>query len=124
MQKLYSSIFSANAIILGSPIYMGQISGQTKIFIDRLYAEFHPRFSPQFKEENGGKKLALVFTQGNPDKTIFETYYNYTKTMFQKLEFDVLNPLIIATGTRSIPVSENNELLFQTTRLGRLLCGL
>ncbi len=120
MQKLYASISTADALVLGSPVYMGQMSGQTKIFVDRLYAEFHPRFAPDFKDKNAGKKLALVFTQGNPDRTLFKPYYDYTKAMFQKLEFNVID-LLIAAGTRSTPASEDRELLSLAQGVGRSL---
>jgi multimeric flavodoxin WrbA len=38
MQKLYDAIERADALILGSPVYMGQMSAQAKIFVDRLFA--------------------------------------------------------------------------------------
>ena len=54
MQKLYNELAQADALVLGSPVYMGQMSAQAKIFTDRLFAQFSPRFSPYFKEN--GKK--------------------------------------------------------------------
>ena len=109
MQELYDALKNADALILGAPIYMGQMSAQAKIFTDRLFAHISPRFSPHYKEENAGKKLVLVFTQGNPDEKIFKTYYNYTKDMFQLLEFDVKD-VVVVTGTRSEVASERKEL--------------
>jgi len=100
MQKIYSALEQADAIVFGSPIYMGQMSGQAKMFADRLFAWITPRFSPRFKEEHAGKKLVLVFTQGNPDPEMFRAYYDYTKKMFQLLEFDVQKVQIVS-GTRS-----------------------
>jgi multimeric flavodoxin WrbA len=38
MQQLYKSIIAADCLVLGSPIYMGQVTGQMKNFFDRLYA--------------------------------------------------------------------------------------
>jgi multimeric flavodoxin WrbA len=109
MQKLYDALAQADALVLGSPVYMGQMSAQAKIFTDRLFAQITPRFSPQFKEENAGKKLVLAFTQGNPDSGMFQTYYDYTKNMFQLLEFDVKD-VVVVTGTRSESASERKEL--------------
>lgn len=57
MQKLYDALKQADALVLGSPVYMGQMSAQAKLFTDRLFAQITPRFSPHFKEENAGKKL-------------------------------------------------------------------
>ena len=109
MQILYRALDDADALVLGSPIYMGQMSGQAKIFTDRLFAQITPRFSPKFKEKNAGKKLALVFTQGNPDTTMFQAYFDYTKHIFQLLEFDVKGLHVVA-GTRNGPVHERKEL--------------
>lgn len=110
MQKLYGAIEHADALVLGSPVYMGQMSAQAKIFIDRLFARFSPRFSPHFKEENAAKKkLILVFTQGNPDSGMFQVYFDYTKKMFQLLEFDVREVLVIA-GMRNEPAHERKDL--------------
>jgi len=110
MQKLYCALEHADALVLGSPVYMGQMSAQAKIFTDRLFARFSPRFSPYFKEENASKKkLILVFNQGNPDSGMFQVYFDYTKNMFQLLEFDV-KELYVVTGMRNQPAHERKEL--------------
>jgi multimeric flavodoxin WrbA len=109
MQKIYTTLKDADALVLGSPVYMGQMSAQAKIFTDRLFAQITPRFSPHFKEENAGKKLILVFTQGNPDSDMFKEYFDYTKKMFQLLEFDVKGLHVIA-GTRKEAARERKDL--------------
>ena len=109
MQMIYASLNQADALVLGSPIYMGQMSAQAKLFTDRLFAQIIPRFSPRFKEGNAGKKLILVFTQGNPDQAMFKTYVDYTRDMFQLLEFDVKGLYIVA-GTRDRSACEREDL--------------
>ena len=109
MHKIYDALKQADVLVLGSPVYMGQMSAQAKIFTDRLFAQITPRFSPRFKGENAGKKLVLVFTQGNPDPGMFQVYFDYTKNMFQLLEFDVKGVHIIA-GMRSEPAHERKDL--------------
>lgn len=109
MQKLYDALAQADTLVLGSPVYMGQMSAQAKIFTDRLFAQITPRFSPHFKEENAGKKLILAFTQGNPDAGMFQLYFDYTKSMFQLLEFDVKDVVAVA-GTRSESAHERKDL--------------
>jgi multimeric flavodoxin WrbA len=109
MQKLYVAIEHADAIVLGSPIYMGQMSAQAKIFTDRLFAVISPRFSPHYKEKAVKKKLILTFNQGNPDSSMFQSYIDYTKHMFQLLEFDVKEVPVI-TGMRNGPAHERKDL--------------
>ena len=38
MAPLYAEIFSADAVVIGTVVFMFQITGQTKTFIDRLFA--------------------------------------------------------------------------------------
>jgi multimeric flavodoxin WrbA len=109
MQKLYAEIEHADALVLGSPVYMGQMSAQAKIFTDRLFAQISPRFSPHYKEKTAKKKLILVFTQGNPDSGMFKVYFDYTKHIFQLLEFDVKEVVVVA-GTRNGPAHERKDL--------------
>lgn len=120
MQKLYDAIEHADALDLGSPVYMGQMSAQAKIFTDRLFAQFSPRFSPHFKEKAAKKKLILVFTQGNPDSGMFQVYFDYTKDMFQLLEFDVKGMHVI-TGMRNGPAHERKDLLTVMKGIGSSL---
>lgn len=109
MQKIYDALEHADAIVLGLPIYMGQMSAQGKIFTDRLFARFSPRFSPSFKENAVKQKLILSFNQGNPDAGLFKVYTDYTKHMFEVLEFDVTE-LPIVTDLRSKPAHERDDL--------------
>lgn len=109
MQKIYHVLKHADAIVLGLPIYMGQMSAQGKIFTDRLFARFSPRFSPFFKENAVKQKLILSFNQGNPDAGLFKVYTDYTKHMFEVLEFDVKEVPVI-TGLRNGPAHEREDL--------------
>lgn len=109
MQKIYDAIEHADAIVLGLPIYMGQMSAQGKIFTDRLFARFSPRFSPFFKENAVKQKMILSFNQGNPDADLFKVYTDYTRQMFEILEFDVKEVPII-TDLRSEPAYKREDL--------------
>jgi multimeric flavodoxin WrbA len=120
MQQLYDALGQADALILGSPVYMGQMSAQAKIFTDRLFAQITPRFSPHFKEKNAGKKLVLVFTQGNPDSGKFQVYFDYTKQMFQMLEFDVEGVHIVA-GLRNESAHDRKGLHIAMKDIGSAL---
>lgn len=64
MTPLYDELIAADAIVIGSPIYMGYLSAQTKLFLDRLYAFFNPGGTSALPR---GKKAALVYSQGGGD---------------------------------------------------------
>lgn len=120
MQKIYDAMERADTVVLGLPIYMGQMSAQGKIITDRLFARFSPRFSPFFKENAVKQKLILSFNQGNPDAGLFKTYMDYTKHMFEILEFDV-SEVPVVTGLRNGPAHERKDLCMDLKAFGSVL---
>lgn len=63
MLILYDALKTADAIVIGTPVYMGEMSGQLKTFIDRCFAlkdaDRNSLIPP-------GKKTAVIVTQGAP----------------------------------------------------------
>lgn len=120
MRQIYEEMEHANAIVLGLPIYMGQMSAQGKIFTDRLFARFSPKFSPFFKEVVTKQKLVLSFNQGNPDASLFKPYMDYTNHMFEILEFDV-REVPVVTDLRSGSIDEREDLCMSLKNFGSAL---
>ena len=116
MQKLYREIQTADAVVLGSPVYMWQMTAQTKLFVDRLTAFLKPNFSSRLDN----KKLILVFSQGSSDRDAFKPYFEYTAGLLYYLGFDVLDT-IIAAGTDKLEVSFRPPLLEKARDLGKLV---
>lgn len=110
MQKLYEEIQAADAVVLGSPIYMWEITAQTKLFVDRLIAFLKLDFSTRF---NKPKKLILAYTQGNPNPEAFKPYFSYMEKLFSFLQFDVKGS-IAAAGTH-----DKDDILAQETVLAK-----
>jgi multimeric flavodoxin WrbA len=116
MQKLYQEIQAADAVVLGSPVYMWQMTAQTKLLIDRLTAFLKPNFSSRLDN----KKLILVFSQGSSDRDAFKPYFEYTAGLLYYLGFDVLET-VIAAGTDKLEVSFRPSLLEKARELGKLV---
>jgi multimeric flavodoxin WrbA len=116
MQMLYREIEAADAIILGSPVYMWQMTAQTKLFVDRLTAFLRPDFSSRLDH----KKLILVFSQGISDRDAFKPYFEYTAGVLYYLGFDILDT-IIAAGTDKLEVFSRPRLLEKAGELGKLI---
>lgn len=70
MQDLYPKLLEADAILIASPVYWFEVSAQTKLFIDRLYAlDTDKIYAQKAGKRNllSGKKLGLVLTFGDED---------------------------------------------------------
>jgi multimeric flavodoxin WrbA len=118
MQQLYMEIENADTVVLGSPVYMWQMTGQTKIFIDRLTAFLKPNFSSRLDH----KKLILVFCQGISDQDAFKPYFEYTAGILYYLGFDILETVIVA-GTDVLDVSSRPQTLEKAKELGKLIAA-
>jgi len=61
MQRIYDALYTSDALVVGSPIYMSYVTAQTKLFLDRLYALLEIGEGSRLPS---GKKCVLVYTQG------------------------------------------------------------
>ncbi len=104
LSTMYDDIKFADSILFGSPIYFFQVTGQSKIWLDRMF----PMVSgSNFTPRNPGKKAATIFVQGasdiNTNKTIIEMFNRY----FKFFGWDVADTLV-CTGT-SVPDFQISE---------------
>jgi len=120
MQKLYEELQGADAVVLGTPIYMWQMSAQTKLFVDRLLAFLNPDFTTRLTQP---KYMIIVFTQGNPDVETFREYVKNTVHMLEFLGFKVTST-IVAGGTNEIgDVLKQEEVMEDARQKGRELAA-
>lgn len=121
MLPLLDEILACDAVIIGSPVYMWQMSAQTKLFVDRLYALLNPDFSVKFK---AGLPLVLVYTQGNPDINTFSQYFDITAKMFEFLKFKVINTLVSGGCRSKKDVTNDQSALTKAKEIGEHLARL
>jgi multimeric flavodoxin WrbA len=82
----------ADAVVIGSPIYMMQMTGPVKNLYDRLYPLTDMDYKPRF----GTKKLVTVYTQGFDDPALFESYFEYTAAVFPWFGFELVDNIVCA----------------------------
>jgi len=77
MSPALEALRTADGLVASFPIYWGGISGQSKLFLDRLYSFTGGDFS----SKHPGKKFVSIYTQGsgneNAYKTVAETNDGY-----------------------------------------------
>ncbi|MBP2673816.1 MAG: NADPH-dependent reductase [Deltaproteobacteria bacterium] len=76
LTEVLSAVRDADAVVLASPVYFGDITAQLKGFIDRSFSYLKPDYisNPQ-PSRLGPKKLVFVLTQGHPDENLFGDIY-------------------------------------------------
>lgn len=91
LTKVLEAIESADIIVLASPIYFGQISGQMKCFVDRTFSYLKPDFqtaSDQCRLAPGIKCL-FILTQGDTDPKSFQNVYTEYAEMYKAYGFEM-----------------------------------
>ncbi len=84
MQTLYPEIASADVLVLGTPVYMGQMTAQLLAVVQRLMPFIGPDFTTRLQ---GQKTVVFAVTQGNPNAQAFAPYFQGTMNIFQFLGF-------------------------------------
>ena len=85
LSEVLTAVKEADAVVLATPVYYGDISGQLKCFMDRTFSFLVPDYitNPNPSRLPPGKKLVFIITQGQPDEglfaDIFPRYANFLK---------------------------------------------
>ena len=120
MEDILEILQRNDVIILGSPVYVWQVTGTTKVFMDRLSRLLTPEFESRIK---GEKKIVFAYTQGNADPEIFKPYFNYQEKVFELLGFN-LGERILAVGTRGKDdIQAQEAVLLEAHSFGKNLLG-
>ena len=72
LTQVLDAIHQADAVILASPNYFGEVSGQFKSFFDRTYSFLNPDFTSRLAP---GKSSVLIFSQGQSNLNLYADVY-------------------------------------------------
>lgn len=117
------AMHEADVLIMASPVYFGEVTGELKRCIDRMYSLMPPdylngnptRLSP-------GKKCVFVLTQGSPSEEAFGGVFERYATFFGPSWFGYEMHLIRGIGLRMPTDAAGSEaLMAEAEALGRKL---
>lgn len=117
MTKIYSEIESADALVIGSPVYMFQMTAKAKAFMDRLFPYHNSDHSSKVS-----KPTVLVFSQDTPNAEAFKPYFEHTAKAYSFLGFPVLDTIVAAAAVTKAEVTRRDELRARLHSVGERLC--
>ncbi len=92
LTPVYDEILQADLMVVASPIYMAYVTGQTKLFLDRLYAL---KGADQVSRVPAGKKSVLVLTQGYADENAYENMIKSVSSLISRFGFEVVDTMVV-----------------------------
>lgn len=119
MKCLLDEIRRAHAVVIGSPVYMGQVSGQTKVFLDRLYQL--RRGDRSMKWDGSHIKGAVIVTCGAPSQEHPEAAASTLRILFRFLNQPKVYTVVGTSLGPKGAVRERSGLLEEAREAGRRL---
>jgi multimeric flavodoxin WrbA len=120
LARVLAASSESDLVILASPIFIGEITAQMKIFVDRSYSWFKPDFvqNPSPSRVGKGKTLILIVTQGDPDKGAYKRNLDFYAGYFSNHGFAVKT--FLAAGLQKEDIAlEKPELLEAAKELAK-----
>ncbi|MCX7847212.1 MAG: flavodoxin family protein [bacterium] len=89
LTEVLEAVRKAGILVLSSPVYFGDVTAQTKGFIDRMFSFLTPDFyeSPVKSRLGTGRTLVFVQTQGQPEEGAFADIFPRYKFFFEWLGY-------------------------------------
>lgn len=115
----YAEIADASGIVVTSPIYFGQISGQAKLWLDRMVPMLDGK---TFKPRHPGKKAATIFSQGDANGLRFASVVNQLHGFLQTFGWEPIAS-IVCSGVSDPDFTLSDELLAKARTAGEALAG-
>jgi multimeric flavodoxin WrbA len=108
LTPVLQAVRDADLLVLASPVYFGDLSGQLKCFFDRTYSCINPDFSMRIPP---GKTAVMVLAQANPDPAQFADIFPRYERWLKIFGCDPIRLL------RAVGVREPGEVASRTPAL-------
>ncbi|WP_319780322.1 flavodoxin family protein [Maridesulfovibrio sp.] len=134
LTPVYGDMHESDVLVIASPVYFGDVSGQAKIFIDRLYHIFTPDFHDGLNLEPGsverrrfsrlkdGVKVVFMTSQGAINEDLYADIQDRYPLFFKYLGFSEIHTIREFGDPGTYPDQHRmEEALEQARKLGRQL---
>ena len=117
MNRLYTAIAEADALVLGTPVYWYGPTALMKGFIDR-FVYFN---CPENRVEVRGKRAAIAIPYEEESLETSEPVVDFFERSFAYLEIDLVGKVVVPGVTRRGEIREQEARLQEAYELGRRL---
>jgi multimeric flavodoxin WrbA len=119
LYPMYEGLKKADGIVFSSPIYFYDITGQAKVWVDRLF----PVIGTKFEARRPGKKVLALYSQGNEDGNLYQGVIRKTGDIFTSLGWAVTDSILCYGTTASKETAITDELLKRAFAAGATLAS-
>lgn len=117
MAAVFEAVKTADIVLIASPIYICQVNGYTKTFLDRLYPLTDERHRPRF----GTRKLVMLYTYGAPIPFLFRRYMKQTGKDLKAMGLRLHKTMILQGCNTIDKTAQDTKRLNRLRKLGQSL---
>lgn len=114
MTAVFEAVKTADIVLIASPIYICQVNGYTKTFLDRLYPLTDARHKPRF----GTRKLVMLYTYGAPVPFLFRRYMKQTGKDLKAMGLQIHKTIILQGCTALNKTKQDKKRLSRLYKFG------
>ena len=119
LTPFYTEIAEARGVVLASPIYFSDITGQAKMLLDRLFPMLDGQaFQPRFP----GKNAVTIFAHGDGNKKLFQPAMDRLHGFLHTFGWKLCDSLV-CSDTSSPGGTLSDDLLKKAFAAGKRLAG-
>ena len=116
LAAVLAAVKAADVLVLASPVYFGDLSGQLKCFFDRTYSYIDADFSSRVPR---GKTAVMVLVQANPEESQFNDIFPRYRRWLTFFGYDPVF-LLRATGVKNLgDINGQTAVLDEAATLAR-----
>ncbi|MFW6153776.1 MAG: flavodoxin family protein [Planctomycetota bacterium] len=123
-QRFYRAVDAAEApkgLVIGTPIYLDQVTAQLKAWIDRLHAYNFTKLGNYMFPE--GFRAVLVVTYGAPDPHVYDFVVDWLAGLIDDRRVARVVDRIVLPATRRLPITMSDDVRQQAREAGRRLAA-
>lgn len=119
MAEVFDAVRTADIVLIASPIYICQVNGYTKTFLDRLYPLTDKHHKPRF----GTRRLVMLYTYGAPVPFLFRRYMKQTGKDLKAMGLQLYKTIILHGCTTIDKTKQDEKRIARLHSFGKSLGG-
>ena len=118
LTAVLEAVKAADAVVMATPNYFGEVSGQFKAFFDRTYSYVNPDFTSRVEP---GKSSVFVFAQAQTDLNMYADVFPRYERWLKHYDF-AANHLLRMNGPRPADsVAKRDDLVQEAEKIAETL---
>jgi multimeric flavodoxin WrbA len=120
MSKIHQAMETGDGLIVATPIYFAGVTAQTKTWLDRMFPYIDINLGAKLPK---GKKVAFIFTQNQPNATLFSAAIKTFQAVMNILGYETKGSLLACNLNKGYKpmVTEDKNLMQKAYDLGKYL---